>query len=151
LPPLPSSFPALCKPNFGDASIGITKDAVVHNPGELVAYLKKLRDEFPGRPVLIQEYLTGPEYSVTVVGNPGRVVKKKHPLKEGEVNLDQVNLPDPVQERMEALIARLSHLETCLREHAKTLGCDDCMNKNSPECPTEAGRCREETDDTLPK
>ena len=68
---LPSSFPALCKPNFGDSSIGITKDAVVHNPSELVAYLKKLRDDFPGRPVLIQEYLTGPEYSVTVVGNPG--------------------------------------------------------------------------------
>ncbi|MCC6151842.1 MAG: methyltransferase domain-containing protein [Planctomycetes bacterium] len=68
---LPSSFPALCKPNFGDASVGITKDAVVHNPDELVAYLKKLRDEFPGRPVLIQEYLTGPEYSVTIVGNPG--------------------------------------------------------------------------------
>lgn len=69
---LPSSFPALCKPNFGDASVGITKDAVVHNPGELIAYLKKLRDEFPGRPVLIQEYLTGPEYSVAIVGNPGQ-------------------------------------------------------------------------------
>ncbi len=87
----------------------------------------------------------------TVVGNPGRVVKKKQPLIVGEVDLDQVNLPDPVQERMEALIARLSHLEKCLREHAKTLGCDDCMNRNTPECPAESGRCREETDDLLPK
>jgi hypothetical protein len=69
----------------------------------------------------------------------------------GEVDLDQVNLPDPVQERMEALITRLSHLEMCLREHAKTLGCDVCVNKDSAECPAEAFRCREETDDTLPK
>lgn len=87
----------------------------------------------------------------TVVGNPGRVVKKKQPLKVGEVDLDQVNLPDPVQERMEALIARLSHLEMCLREHAKTLGCDDCVSRNSPDCPVEADRCREETDEMLPK
>ncbi len=87
----------------------------------------------------------------TVVGNPGRVVKKKQPLKAGEVDLDQVNLPDPVQERMESLIARLSNLEMCLREHAKTLGCDVCVNKDSPECPAQADRCREESEDTLPK
>ena len=79
----------------------------------------------------------------TVVGNPGRIVKKKQPLKAGEVDLDQVNLPDPVQERMEALIARLSHLEKCLRAHAQTLGCDECINKDSPVCPVEADGWRE--------
>lgn len=87
----------------------------------------------------------------TVVGNPGRIVKKQQPLKVGEVDLDQVNLPDPVQERMEALIARLSHLERCLSEHAKALGCDDCINRNSPECPAEADRCQEESCELLPK
>ena len=30
----------------------------------------------------------------TVVGNPGRIVKKQHPQPAGEVDLDQVNLPD---------------------------------------------------------
>lgn len=68
---LPSVFPALVKPNYGDSSIGITKDAVVRNSEELISYLEKLRDELPGRPVLIQEFLSGPEYSVSLIGNPG--------------------------------------------------------------------------------
>lgn len=68
---LPSVFPALVKPNYGDSSIGITQDAVVGSPQELISYLKRLREMLPGCPVLIQEFLTGPEYSVGVVGNPG--------------------------------------------------------------------------------
>ncbi len=80
----------------------------------------------------------------TVVGNPGRVVKKKEPANKGEVDLDQVNLPDPMLDRMESLFLRLTHLEKCLRDHAQALGCDDCINKNTPDCPAEADRCREE-------
>jgi D-alanine-D-alanine ligase len=68
---LPSVFPALVKPNYGDSSIGITKDAVVHTPEQLIAYLDKLHNELPARGVLIQEYLSGDEYSVGIVGNPG--------------------------------------------------------------------------------
>ncbi|MEZ5856965.1 MAG: hypothetical protein R3D67_20330 [Hyphomicrobiaceae bacterium] len=34
---LPGVFPALLKPNTGDSSQGITKDAVVHNERELLA------------------------------------------------------------------------------------------------------------------
>ena len=67
---LPSVFPALLKPNYGDSSQGITKDAVVHNERALLDYLERLRTEFPRRPVLVQEYLTGPEYSVSLIGNP---------------------------------------------------------------------------------
>ncbi len=68
---IPSAFPALVKPCYGDSSIGITVGAVVDSPTELVAYLETLRRELPGRPLLVQEYLTGSEYSVGVVGNPG--------------------------------------------------------------------------------
>lgn len=39
----------------------------------------------------------------TVVGNPGRVVHKKEPIKRGEVDLDQVNLPDPMFEKIQNL------------------------------------------------
>ncbi len=67
---LPSIFPALLKPNFGDSSIGITCEAVVSTPGELVSYLSALLEGFPGRPVLVQEFLPGIEYSVALVGNP---------------------------------------------------------------------------------
>ncbi|MGE3067406.1 MAG: methyltransferase domain-containing protein [Hyphomicrobiaceae bacterium] len=67
---LPSVFPALLKPNFGDSSIGITKDAVVKNERALLEYLERLRTDFPKTPILVQEYLQGAEYSVGLIGNP---------------------------------------------------------------------------------
>lgn len=69
---LPSIFPAILKPNFGDSSQGITKDAVVHDKQALLAYLESLRTLLPDRPVLVQEFLSGNEYSVGMIGNPGR-------------------------------------------------------------------------------
>ncbi len=69
---LPSVFPALIKPAQGDSSIGITSQALVRDATEALAYLAKLRDELPGRAVLVQEYLSGAEYSVTLIGNPGQ-------------------------------------------------------------------------------
>jgi len=68
---LPSVFPALVKPNYGDSRLGITQDAVVYGSEDLIAYLDKLRREMPGIPVLIQEFLSGEEYSVGIIGNPG--------------------------------------------------------------------------------
>jgi len=69
---LPSFFPALIKPNCGDSSIGITEKAVVSNAEELINYLDHLREILPGSPLLIQEYLQGPEYSVGLIGNPDK-------------------------------------------------------------------------------
>jgi D-alanine-D-alanine ligase len=68
---LPSVFPAIVKPNFGDSSVGITQDAVVYSSNELVKYLTKIRETLPGRSVLIEEFLPGPEYSIGIIGNPG--------------------------------------------------------------------------------
>jgi len=68
---VPSIFPALIKPAQGDSSIGITQNAVVSTPAQAVAYLGRLRETLPGRAALIQEYLTGSEYSVALIGNPG--------------------------------------------------------------------------------
>jgi len=67
---LPSVFPAILKPNFGDSSIGITKNAVVEGPEQLVSYLAEMRDLLPNRPILVQEFLRGAEYSVGLIGNP---------------------------------------------------------------------------------
>jgi D-alanine-D-alanine ligase len=53
----------------GDSSQGITKDSVVTNEKALLDYLDRLRAEFPKRGVLVQEFLTGAEYSVGLVGN----------------------------------------------------------------------------------
>jgi len=68
---IPSTFPALVKPNQGDSSIGITQRAVVTGPQELMEYLQEIRQVVPNRPVLIQEFLSGTEYSVALVGNAG--------------------------------------------------------------------------------
>jgi D-alanine-D-alanine ligase len=68
---LPGIFPAMIKPNFGDSSIGITKNAVVRTPEQAINYIDELRELLPGRPLLVQEYLEGAEYSVGVIGNPG--------------------------------------------------------------------------------
>ncbi len=68
---LPSIFPALIKPCLGDSSLGITQHAVVHNTEQAVAYLTELRTLLPGRPLLVQEFLPGREYTVALIGNPG--------------------------------------------------------------------------------
>src|SRR5580704_13847748 len=85
---IPSVFPALIKPNYGDSSIGITKDAVVHSWEEAIAYLGRLREQLPGCPILLQEFLTGPEYSVGIVGNPGLSYRVLPPLEVDYSRLD---------------------------------------------------------------
>ncbi len=72
---LPSVFPAILKPNFGDSSIGITTASVVENERDLMESLERLQTQFADRPILVQEYLTGAEYSVCLVGNPGRNIQ----------------------------------------------------------------------------
>ena len=89
---IPSIFPALIKPNYGDSSIGITKEAVVRSPEEAIAYMARLREMLPGRPLLIQEYLPGTEYSVGVLGNPG-LGYTMLPLLEVDYRLLDGNLP----------------------------------------------------------
>ena len=74
----------------------------------------------------------------TVVGNPGRVVVKKTPRPADGVDLDQVNLPDPMLDRMEALVKRLTALEACLRRHADKLDCRECFEN---EAESREGRC----------
>lgn len=68
---IPSIFPAILKPNFGDSSVGIKKESVVKNAKELIEYLEYLRSIMPKIPILIQEYLEGNEYSVGIIGNNG--------------------------------------------------------------------------------
>ena len=67
----------------------------------------------------------------TVVGNPGRVVRMMG-ARVG-IDLDQVNLPDPVKERILALESRLDELEKCV----------DCPRRTQdPDCAERADRVR---------
>lgn len=85
---LPSVFPALLKPNLGDSSEGITQYAVVYTADELLKYMDWMRKTLGPRPILVQEYLTGPEYSVAVIGNPGLTYKILPPLEVDYSKLD---------------------------------------------------------------
>lgn len=85
---LPATFPALVKPNFGDSSVGITKDAVVNDTMELLNYTDWIRKTFGHIPILLQEYLTGPEYSIGIIGNTGLTFKVLRPLEVDYSALD---------------------------------------------------------------
>jgi D-alanine-D-alanine ligase len=66
---IPANFPVILKPNFGDGSEGIYKDSVVYNPIEFTEALNRLRKQFPNIPILVEEFLTGDEISIGILGN----------------------------------------------------------------------------------
>jgi D-alanine-D-alanine ligase len=141
---LPSVFPAILKPNYGDSSQGITKDAVVANERALLDYLEKLRSDFPKRPILVQEYLTGAEYSVSLIGNPDQGLRALPVLEVDYSRLDpklprilgyeskwepdssywtqiryyEANLPDHIQSQLIEHSARLFERLGC-RDYAR--------------------------------
>ena len=85
---IPSMFPALIKPNRADGSVGITMGSVVHDAETAIAYLNHLRRTLPGRDALIQEFLTGTEYSMGLIGNPGLGFTVLPPLEVDYSGLD---------------------------------------------------------------
>jgi D-alanine-D-alanine ligase len=62
--------PAFIKPNRGDGSLGITAASIVSTPAEAVACIERLRKELPGADLIAQEFLTGDEYGIGIIGNP---------------------------------------------------------------------------------
>ena len=68
---LPFDFPVIVKPNFGDSSFGITQRSVTTNIKELVNALSEIREKFGyDKPVLVEEFLSGKDLSVGIIGNP---------------------------------------------------------------------------------
>lgn len=70
-PPPAAFFPAMIKPVHGDGSVGIVPESVVRTPAEATTQLAWLGRHLPDEAILWQEYLDGPEYGMTLVGNPG--------------------------------------------------------------------------------
>jgi len=64
-------FPVIIKPNMGDSSFGITADNVCEDFRQLETALLSIRQKFGyEQPVLIEQYLTGADISVGIIGNP---------------------------------------------------------------------------------
>lgn len=88
-PPLtPTVYPALIKPNASGGSFGITQDAIVHDHFEAEAYLRWLAGFLHPPEALIQDYLTGAEYAVGVIGNPDSGLTVLPPLEIDFSGLD---------------------------------------------------------------
>ncbi len=67
----PLEFPVIVKPNFGDSSVGITVDSVCYNISQLEQAIANVREWYGfSRPVLVEQYLTGKDISVGIIGNP---------------------------------------------------------------------------------
>ena len=67
----PLDFPVIVKPNFGDSSFGITAGNVCYDVQSLENALIRVREDFGyNNPILVEEYLTGLDLSVGIIGNP---------------------------------------------------------------------------------
>jgi D-alanine-D-alanine ligase len=65
-------FPVIVKPNLADNSWGINKNSVCHNINELDRAINYLRNELKYRsPILVEEFLTGKDLTIGIIGNPG--------------------------------------------------------------------------------
>ena len=61
-------YPLIVKPANSDNSIGITNESVVTNKEELYKQIRKVTEDLDS-PALVEEYIEGDEYDVTVIGN----------------------------------------------------------------------------------
>ncbi|WP_067049267.1 methyltransferase domain-containing protein [Methanofollis ethanolicus] len=68
---IPFRLPAIVKPNSGDSSFGITEKNVAYSFEDLTRAISSIRSRFGfEKPILVEEYLTGPDLSVGIIGNP---------------------------------------------------------------------------------
>jgi D-alanine-D-alanine ligase len=62
-------FPCIVKPRADDASHGLSENSVVFDRGALFREVKATVERYDGAPALVEEFLPGREFNVTVFGN----------------------------------------------------------------------------------
>ncbi|MBN1916673.1 MAG: methyltransferase domain-containing protein [Verrucomicrobia bacterium] len=68
---LPFDFPVIVKPDLGDSSFGITQHSVAYTAEELLNAIQIVRQQFGyEKPLLVEEFLTGKDLSVGIIGTP---------------------------------------------------------------------------------
>lgn len=77
----------------------------------------------------------------TVVGNPGRIVRRGAIRVVGP-DLDQVHLPDPIKETIDAMVGRIGALEKCINRLRDGESCDECPDQDTSECYKKEGALR---------
>ncbi|MBI4651122.1 methyltransferase domain-containing protein, partial [Candidatus Desantisbacteria bacterium] len=90
---LPFGFSVFVKPNFGDSSFGINQRSVANNLEELLNIISEIRESFGyDKPILVEEYLTGKDLSVGIIGNPPTSYNVL-PIVEEDYSVLPANLP----------------------------------------------------------
>ena len=62
------NFPVIVKPNSEGSSKGVFNDSLIDDPNKLLKKIREVRKNY-GNGVLIEEFLPGREFTVTVLGN----------------------------------------------------------------------------------
>jgi D-alanine-D-alanine ligase len=63
------NFPCVVKPAADDASHGLSENSVVFDRGALAREVRETVERYDGAPALVEEFLPGREFNVTVFGN----------------------------------------------------------------------------------
>ena len=67
----PIDFPVIVKPNIGDSSFGISQNSVCFDLKSLESAILHVRETLGfNKPILVEQYLTGKDLSVGIIGNP---------------------------------------------------------------------------------
>ncbi len=86
-------FPVIIKPNVGDSSFGITRSSVCNKVTELDRAILESRQQFGYEcPVLVEQFLTGKDISVGIIGNPSGTVECL-PIIEEDYSMLPPDLP----------------------------------------------------------
>jgi D-alanine-D-alanine ligase len=80
-------FPLIVKPRFEGSSKGLTNSSRVENEGELKKQIEYIISNYK-QPALVEEFITGREFTVVVVGNdPAQVLPVVQVEIDGELDL----------------------------------------------------------------
>lgn len=135
-------FPAIVKPALDHCSFGVTRDSVVWSEDELAVRVGYILDAFQG-PALVEEFIDGREFHVTVIGN-GRLhmlppaemdfsafqeardrlctFESKHDPTSEAYNLIKLNLPARMTDKEVKILTRLAmagYRATACRDYAR--------------------------------
>jgi len=89
------SFPLIVKPDSEGSGAGITNKSIVHTSAQLKKQVNYILNSFH-EPVIVEPFLTGPEYSIAMIGNPPKILPYISPnhqmLPKGYAPIDSLEV-----------------------------------------------------------
>ncbi|MEX0672352.1 MAG: ATP-grasp domain-containing protein, partial [Candidatus Babeliales bacterium] len=140
------TYPLIAKPHNEGCSVGVTK---VSTKKELIKNIKELFESGKTH-ILIEEYITGLELTVGVIGNelPNALVPSQAIASQGILTIEEKFLPGAGENQTPAPLPTkaLQFVQKTVAAAYKTVGCKgyariDCFYQSPQESPTGKERC----------